>query len=331
MAINTHTRYAIPMNIGICITDKCNLRCTYCMRETFKPRGELQKQTIERILNENPYLTGVCIMGLCEPLLHPDLVNIIKLLHSKKMSISLTTNGTIPITNELYTELKKVGLFCISIDTTDKKTFRELRAGADLDSVWNNLISVIQYKRDEGLSNTDNPKLQVNAVITKKNIGQIERLIQDLKEYKEDLYYLSFEGVSRTDYSKEDPFIISQEDYEGIYKRHKISAKESGIRIVGLDYISYESTEWGNCSLAKLGPFIHPNGDVYFCFDYQNTIGNIFQEPLLKIWNNTKAKEFRRHLNSNKPPLEQCKYCSFARANWQLGGKYLDEPKDVSY
>lgn len=329
--VNQNTSFAIPTNIGVCITSKCNLKCTYCMRETYKPQGEIEIKALQKILKNNPWVSGVCIMGLCEPLLHPQIIDLLNLIHSMKKSISLTTNGTIKIDENLLKALQNVDLFCMSIDTTKPKTFKKMRGGANFHTVWNNLVRVITYKRELGLTDTDNPRIQINAVVTKENIYEIKELIEKLKEYKSDIYYLSLEGVSRTDYSKEDPFIISQEEYEEVYSEYKKIIVKSGLRVVGLDYILYPSTGWGNCTLAKFGPFIHPNGEVYFCFDYQRIIGNVFTQQLLAVWNNKKARQFRYELQTDSPPLEQCRYCSFARGGWQIGGTYTKEPKDVKY
>lgn len=329
---NIYTQFAVPTTLGVCITSKCNIKCVYCMRESFVPKGDkITLEQLKEILKKAPYIRGVCIMGLCEPLLHPEIKEMLYWLKKNGYSISLTTNGTIKIDEEMFWALTNVDDFVISIDTTEPKTFKYLRGGADFKKVWDNLKFIIEQKKSHKLGRYDNPPMHINAVITKENIGQMGDLIKAFEPYHDDITYLMVDPVSRPDYSKEDPLAVGGKELEKFIEKFKVTASESPVQVMGLDYMLDGSVDWSTCPLTWQSPFIEPNGDVYPCYGYTYVIGNVFKDSLIKIWNNKKARYFRRKLSSNNPPLDQCHYCNFARKGWQGKGQYSTKNEDVTY
>lgn len=123
----------VHKDLRVSLTDKCNLRCTYCMPEEgvdwISKAKHLTINELERVIAilceegiEEIRLTGG------EPLLHPDVVEIVKMIASlpTKPEISMTTNAT--RLGSLADDLKLAGLkrLNISLDTLNPITFREL-------------------------------------------------------------------------------------------------------------------------------------------------------------------------------------------------------------
>ena len=90
--------------LRISITDRCDLRCVYCMKEkmTFLPKNEiLTFEEIERLC-DNFIEMGINKIRLTggEPLVRKNIIKLIKKLNFKKnktnlKEITLTTNGTL--------------------------------------------------------------------------------------------------------------------------------------------------------------------------------------------------------------------------------------------
>jgi radical SAM protein with 4Fe4S-binding SPASM domain len=323
----TRSQYAIPNSLGVCLTDKCNIKCSYCMRETFSPPvGEITLDSMREMLKNSPSISGVCVMGLCEPYCNPNTTNIIKWLKDEgHYSISLTTNGTIPFTPARLDALRRIDDFCISIDTADPDVFRSLR-GADLSRVMMHLKDIINYKRLLKLKATDPPPIHINAVMTKQNWDGVPDLIKMLEPYANDLTYLMIDPCTRPDYSKADTFILTEKP--STFESYRQLAKDSPLKVMGFDWMFKKSTEWGGCSMSWLGPFVQPNGDIYPCYAYKYVVGNIFKESLLHAWNSPLMREFRRSLSTYHPPLQQCHFCNFARSGWQFRGGYYTKMED---
>ena len=127
-------------NLRISVTDRCNLRCVYCMPEEveFLDRDELL--TFEEITEFARVAVGMGIDKIRltggEPLLRKNLfslVNQLAQIHELK-DLSLTTNGL--LLREQARELKAAGLsrITVSLDTLRKDRFREIcrRDGLEL-------------------------------------------------------------------------------------------------------------------------------------------------------------------------------------------------------
>lgn len=285
---------------------------------------------VHKLLSWMPYISGVCIMGLCEPLMNPEAPEIIHWLKGHNYAVSLTTNGMVHLSKKLLDATIRVDDLVFSIDTADPGTFSYLRRGADLETVMGNMLRLLQYKRMMGLGRFDKPPVHINAVITSLNLHQIPDLIRMLEPHAGELTYLMVDPISRPDYQRfEEPLMLKQEMLHDSIDKYRKIAKESPLQIIGFDYMLQRSHEWGNCHLSWTAPFIQPNGDVYFCYDYKRVLGNVFQSDLLRIWNGSLARKFRNELRSDLPPVLQCHFCNFARSGWQSGGVYNRTKEDV--
>jgi cyclic pyranopterin phosphate synthase len=129
-------------NLRISVTDRCNIRCFYCMPETdvqFVERREiLDFEEIERFVRVAVSL-GVTKLRVTggEPLLRRDLPVLIRRLASVPgvRDLALTTNGV--LLQQLAGPLYESGLRRINvhIDTLDRERFRQITRRDDLDKV----------------------------------------------------------------------------------------------------------------------------------------------------------------------------------------------------
>jgi len=106
-----------PMQCSLYVTDQCNLDCSYCTEyDNSVPHPSLsQLQTWVRKIRELGTERIALVGG--EPLMHPEIVELVRFCKSLGMSTSLTTNGFL-LTRELVAELEVAGLdvMQISID-----------------------------------------------------------------------------------------------------------------------------------------------------------------------------------------------------------------------
>src|SRR5262249_54510827 len=120
-------------NLRLSVTDRCNLRCQYCMPEkdyVWLPREDiLHFEEISSLVDvfadlgvEKVRLTGG------EPLVRRDLPDLVRLLAAKPRirDLALTTNGV--LLAEQAEELKAAGLHrvTVSLDTLDRDRFARL-------------------------------------------------------------------------------------------------------------------------------------------------------------------------------------------------------------
>ncbi len=119
-------------NLRISVTDRCNIRCVYCMPELveFMPRAQLLNyEEIERVVRVAATL-GIDKVRLTggEPLVRRDLPILIEKLSAVPgiRDVGLTTNGV--LLAPLADRLRRAGLerINISLDTMDPEKFRRL-------------------------------------------------------------------------------------------------------------------------------------------------------------------------------------------------------------
>jgi cyclic pyranopterin phosphate synthase len=151
-------------NLRISVTDRCNIRCTYCMPESvaFLPRQDLLTfEEIERVVRVAAKL-GIDKIRLTggEPLVRRDLPKLVAMLSAIPGidDLGLTTNGI--LLSELARPLRDAGLrrINISLDTMDPAKFRELtrRDG------WEKVIDGIHAAKAAGFH-----PIKLNAIALK--------------------------------------------------------------------------------------------------------------------------------------------------------------------
>jgi cyclic pyranopterin phosphate synthase len=134
-------------NLRISVTDRCNLRCTYCMPEevVFMDRAELL--TFEEMARfvEVAAPLGIDKIRLTggEPLMRRDLPRLVHLLKQIKgiRDIGLTTNGILLADQAqafFDAGLRRIN---ISLDTLDPDRFRQLARRDGLDKVLNGILA----------------------------------------------------------------------------------------------------------------------------------------------------------------------------------------------
>lgn len=143
--------------LRISVTDRCNLRCTYCMPENgilLKKHGDiLSYEQIVAIVREAVKLgiTKVRLTG-GEPLVRKNISLLIEELRAETeiLEITLTTNGT--LLPKMARSLKRAGLnrLNISLDTLNPETYRRLTRKGNLELVLKGIDSAI----DAGFLNT---------------------------------------------------------------------------------------------------------------------------------------------------------------------------------
>lgn len=160
MLFDNHNR---PINyLRLAVTDRCNLRCFYCMPEEgirYVPKKEiLSFEEIERLvrLMASMGISKVRITG-GEPFVRKDLM---KLLSSIVQipginDVHLTTNGV--LTAPYVPELKSLGIASVnlSLDTLDRARFKEVTRRDEFDRVWQTFEAVQKHAIP----------LKINAVI----------------------------------------------------------------------------------------------------------------------------------------------------------------------
>ena len=134
-------------NLRISVTDRCNIRCVYCMPETveFLPRQSLLSyEEIARVVRVAATL-GIDKVRLTggEPLVRRDLPELVRSIVQVPgiVDVGLTTNGILlaPVADALYEAgLRRIN---VSLDTLDPTRFFELTRRTGLEQVIEGILA----------------------------------------------------------------------------------------------------------------------------------------------------------------------------------------------
>lgn len=81
--------------IYIEITNVCNLSCSFCIGNVRAPRFMSVEEFSRAIVQAKPYTNHIYLHVLGEPLVHPQLKEILTVAHHFGMIVNITTNGTL--------------------------------------------------------------------------------------------------------------------------------------------------------------------------------------------------------------------------------------------
>lgn len=151
--------------LRISVTDRCNLRCTYCMPEQgiqlLRHKDILSFEEIESVVRygvangiEKVRITGG------EPLVRKGITELVWILSRIKgiRDLSMTTNGA--LLDQFAKPLRDAGLHRvnISLDTMDPAAYRTITRGGEI----SNVLHGIEAAKEAGLT-----PIKINCVIQK--------------------------------------------------------------------------------------------------------------------------------------------------------------------
>ena len=196
-------------DLRISLTDRCNMRCRYCMpKEHFDSHQFLDKLEILTYEELSLIVESLIPLGLTkvrltggEPLLRRDVCSFIEML-PKNLDIAMTTNG---ILLEKYAEdLAKSGLnrVTVSLDALDTETFQAM---GDTKEKPETVLRGIEAARMAGL------KVKVNTVIRAGyNEHSIEKIADRFVGTDVIVRYIEFMDVGETNSWNNDEVITGE-------------------------------------------------------------------------------------------------------------------------
>ena len=174
--------------LRISLTERCNLRCFYCMpEEGIVLRDKAEFMSSEEVIHLAKVMVdlGVNKIRLTggEPLIKKDIVNVITQLGQLPVELSLTSNGL--LVDRYISEMKQAGIksINISLDTLNKERFERITRRDSFDKVKQNIDLLL----NEGF------KTKINVVLMRgENDDEIVDFIAWTKNRELDIRFIEF-------------------------------------------------------------------------------------------------------------------------------------------
>jgi len=301
-------QFSRPINyLRISVTDRCDLRCVYCMKEkmTFLPRSEiLTLEEIERLC-DNFIEMGVTKIRLTggEPLIRKNILQLIKNLNLKKQNtnlneITLTTNGS--LLKKYAKDLKKNGInrINVSIDTIDPKKYNEITRFGNIEKVISGIKEAIK----------NNIKIKINTVAIKDfNEDELKELVIWADKNKIDITFIEVMPMEETDTDRHLQFAPLDKIYERLNKKfnfQKLNQNTGGPAVYysgsnisnKVGFITPITNNFcANCNRVR----ITSTGKLFMCLGQNDHVD--FREILRKDYSNEYIKEKISYAMKIKP------------------------------
>ena len=162
------------------VTTKCNFSCITCIRSSWQDElTHMSWETFKNIVNslkELPELTTVHFGGFGEPLMHPQIFDMLQAVKELGIKVEMITNGSY-LREEILQQLieLKLDILYTSLDSSDEEEYNEIRPGANFKSVYHNIVRLQELKKEQRLTK---PELGIEFVAMKKNFARLPNLIR---------------------------------------------------------------------------------------------------------------------------------------------------------
>ena len=278
------------------ITDMCTSHCPYCYACASEQKySHANIDIIYRIIDElsKAEIKRVSLLG-GDPALHPHVIDIAKRLFEKGIIVGIMSN-TMELPVSVEEAVKYINVFETTIhgrNATEHDIFSHKPLAYE--TLINNLKKISKYYVTIGIAINIIPETSnkifdmVDSLVNKEKIHidylVIQRIIPFGRAENSSKYLLSKENLNQ-----------ALEDVDKVYKQLGIKISvEDPFPLCAMDekYRKYmHPCEWGYTKAALNG-----YGDLTRCgADTRYLLGNIFDTPIMKIWENSPVlKEFRQ-------------------------------------
>lgn len=329
---------ALPRQIYIETTNRCNSRCQTCIRtfRTLEPVRDLTLDEFASIVAQFPALERVALHGIGEPLLVDALPAMIRQVKERHPAATVLFNtNAILLDDARQRALIRAGLdeARISLDATSAATYAAIRGVDAFDRVINNVQRFARL-----LGSAKRPRLSLWFTTMRENVAELPALIDlaaqaGVREVHVQRLVLIHEGLAQAEQSLYRRLGEQEEAYlaeaarrawaHGVYlgASGRISPQESLGR-EGTMALRAADRPWSACYRMWTSTYITANGNVLPCcispFSTANysrlILGNVFETPFAEIWNGARYVERRAALYTARP-LDPCAQCG---THWSL-------------
>ena len=333
--------YSISWNL----TKRCNLNCAHCYLDADFRGGfrtdELNTEecfnVIDQIAEVNPNAFLILTGG--EPLLRPDIYEIIRYAADRKFMVVLGTNGT--LINRVNAEkIKAAGAHGvgISIDSMDAAKHNKFRG---VEKAWEHSMEAFNILNEVGVD------FLVQMSVSEMNYKEIPEVIaftEKIGAIAFNLYFLICTGrgqgntdISNASYEEALKTLYDQQmKYKGRLMINSKCAPQYKRVVYENDPDSvYTRTYAGGCPAATHYSRISPEGNLTPCPFIEESVGNLKVNTFKDLWDNAplmKQLRERKNLEGKCGTCEFSSMCSGCRARaFAETGNYMAPDNSCDY
>lgn len=162
------------------VTSRCSTGCVFCPHDSLSERwinGDLSLHLYrERITPFLDLFDLVYLQGWGEPMLHPDLWEMLSLAQQKGCRTGFTTNGAW-LHDEENRRLvdQNISMISVSFAGQAPSIHQSLRTNSDFSELCRNFNRLANLKKQRGIAN---PWLELHFLMTRANLGELPSVVE---------------------------------------------------------------------------------------------------------------------------------------------------------
>ena len=289
------------------ITRRCNLHCAHCYTDSFDRdyEGELSTEEAKRVIDDlAAFGAPVILFSGGEPLIRPDLPELLERAHLRGIRTVISTNGTLLI-HAVARELRDFGVSYVGVSIDGPQPVHDRFRG--MIGAYQEAVQGIENCKDVGL------RVGLRVTLTKFSYAHLDEIFDLIESHdipRICFYHLAYAGrgdrIVKYDLSHEETRDVVDKVFErtldfhrrgltkdvltvdnhtdAVYLYQRVLAQEPERASEVLEMLRWQG---GNQSGIAIGN-IDPRGDVHADqFSGFHTFGNVHERPFSEIWNDT--------------------------------------------
>ncbi len=336
-------RAIMPLRFFFELTHLCNLNCPYCYIGKDRKKEELTTSQWFDVINQIPFWSFITLVG-GEPLIREDFCEILEYASKKVLKkVNVVTNGILINEKIIHSFIKsKMLLLSVSLDGWEENHDKN----RDKKGIFKKITDNLDELRNQIIFSNSKLMIDIKTIVLKDNLEDILKLYEYCTNKGFEFLSISFlrnnflkqnsflydtfdEVFYKPDYPIELYFDLDKfkEIYFELNKMKKYSKTkirfapkfdnknpEIELKLIENFFTKYNKKDVKEIYQPCLYPFsntiINPSGDIYPCLSYK--MGNVKEQKIIDIINNTKYRCFRKNLKYSKI-FSSCQMCCEAK------------------
>ncbi len=284
-----------PVRMDLAVTFRCQNNCVHCYAGGPHSTPELTTQQWKQVIDKLKEV-GVFVVTFTggEPTLRTDLPELLKYAQDTGIVTGLITNGR-SLKNKEYTQsLERAGLDFVQITLESHKASVHDQITGKRGS-WKETV--------QGIKNAVETQIYVttNTTLNRQNAEEFLDTVDFIKELGVAAFGCNSIIYSGKAVDIKDQFALSIEILSELLPKIQAKATRFGFKFLWYtptQYCRLDPVKLGlgikSCTAALINMCVAPNGDVYPCQSYFESLGNILEGSWKHIWNAPLAIQLRK-------------------------------------
>lgn len=301
-----------PDRVQVGITDRCNYRCLMCTMHSplvsglpaESERAEMSLEVFRGLLLDLKELSGsvqVDLVGVGEPLLHPDWLEMVSMARELRFRVGIATNGSL-LNEKKAGAIAELGLdkLHVSINSGSEEVYREVHPNTAPGTRERILACLWEINAACDRKGIERPRLGLACVVFKQTYRDLVGLVRSAAEVEATDVHLMPMGTT----PQTEEIALDEGEWRearGMMEEAHELAVELGLRTNAPDLLMLqrpgvcrEVYKEVPCYVGHNFSLVFADGRVRFCCGCDVTLGNLNERSFREIWRGRAYAEIRR-------------------------------------